>query len=118
MRDAAARAMIGGRSIQAKGESGMEVWTMYPWVILGVAISVVLPIVRHALPATPSGALEAAAPPVWVRIWREARPYLALGLFSCIVGLLVLAAMGEQILDWRAALLAGYASDSTLQKLK
>lgn len=91
---------------------------MYPWVILGVAISVLLPILRKALPSAPETGLEAARPGLGQRLWQTARPYLALGLFSCVAGLLVLAAMGEQIADWRAALLAGYASDSTLQKLK
>jgi len=38
--------------------------------------------------------------------------------FSCLAGLIVLAALAEQITQWNAALLAGYAADSTLQKLR
>jgi hypothetical protein len=32
--------------------------------------------------------------------------------------MLLVAFLREQLADWRAALLAGYAADSTLQKLK
>jgi hypothetical protein len=45
-------------------------------------------------------------------------PFLALGLFSLLTSLLIVAAMQNTLQDWRAALLAGYAWDSTLQKLR
>ncbi|MCO8146613.1 hypothetical protein NHN26_15445 [Rhodovulum tesquicola] len=93
-----------------------EFLELYPWVVLGVAISILLPVLRKALPQPEGKAagLEGVLP----RVWRVARPYLALGLFSCLAGLIVLAALADQITQWNAALLAGYAADSTLQKLR
>lgn len=93
-----------------------EFLELYLWVVAGVAISILLPVLRKALPKPDGKAagLEGILP----RLWRVARPYLALGLFSCAAGLVVLAALGNQINDWGAALLAGYAADSTLQKLR
>lgn len=93
-----------------------EFLDLYPWVVVGVAISVILPILRQALPKPTAG--EAGMSGALPRLWIIAKPYLALGLFSCLVGLLVLAVLFDEIGDWRAALIAGYVSDSTIQKLK
>jgi hypothetical protein len=41
-----------------------------------------------------------------------------IGLFSLLVGVLVVASAGDTIKDWRLAVLLGYSWDSTLQKLK
>jgi len=47
------------------------------------------------------------------------KPYLALGLFSLLTALLVVAFLGDTLgSDWRPAFVAGYAWDSTLQKVK
>ena len=88
----------------------------YGFCALGVLISILLPIIREAIPK-PQGktaGIEAIVP----RIWKITKPYLALGLFSLIVALLLVAFLKDQLIDWRAALLSGYAADSTLQKLK
>jgi hypothetical protein len=45
------------------------------------------------------------------------RPYVATGIFSLVVAMLIVAAMGDQLNSWSTALIAGYAWDSTLQKL-
>lgn len=52
-----------------------------------------------------------------MRFWQVARPYVVTGLFSVLAALLIVAFMEDQLADWRAELLAGYAWDSTLQKL-
>jgi hypothetical protein len=39
------------------------------------------------------------------------------GVFSLLVALLVLAFMRDKIVDWQSALIAGYLSDSTLQRI-
>jgi hypothetical protein len=39
-------------------------------------------------------------------------------MFSLLTALLVVAFTQETLTDWKAALLAGYAWDSTIQKLK
>jgi hypothetical protein len=80
---------------------------------VGIVISVILPILRAMLPKPPGpdgrGAIE---------IWEAIKPYIILGIFSLVSAILIVAASGETLKDWRAALLAGYAWDSTLQKLK
>jgi hypothetical protein len=85
-------------------------WAIYLTCAAGIIISVVLPILRALLPKPP----KTGGPPLWEVIW----PYLALGAFSLVGAILIVAASGETLKDWRAALLAGYAWDSTLQKLK
>lgn len=88
-------------------------WTIYLTCALGVVVSVVLPILRAMLPSPPRPMSEGSR-----RAWDIARPYIVLGAFSLVGAILIVAAAGETLQDWRAALLAGYAWDSTLQKLK
>ena len=88
-------------------------WNTYLMCAVGIAISVVLPIVRALLPKPPSGLTEGAAGPK-----ETVKQYIMLGVFSLVGALLIVAVSGETLRDWRAALLAGYAWDSTLQKLK
>jgi len=82
---------------------------IYISVALGVAISVILPLIRALLPKPPSVLNKKP-------FWEVARPYIATGLFSLITAALVVAAMGTQLDTWQTALLAGYMWDSTLQK--
>jgi len=83
---------------------------IYLWCAAGVVISVVLPIIRKYLPKTNEIKTQGA--------WAIIRPILMVGLFSLLTSLLLVAFFKDQLQDWRAALLAGYAWDSTLQKLK
>jgi hypothetical protein len=83
--------------------------TIYLSVAAGVAISVLLPLIRALLPKPPRPLREL---PSWERI----RPYVVTGIFSLVVALLVVAAMGSQLDTWSKALIAGYLWDSTLQK--
>lgn len=82
---------------------------VYGFVVIGVAISVVLPILKRLLPTAKQAGIQG----VWVKI----KPFIVIGAFSLLTGLLVVALLGNSVGDWRAALLAGYAWDSTLQKL-
>lgn len=89
--------------------------TIYFACALGVAISVLLPVMRAALPKPAQG--EGAGVSGWFpRFWAAVWPYLVLAVFSLAVGAVIMAAM--DLNEWKAALLAGYASDSTLQRLK
>lgn len=45
-------------------------------------------------------------------------PYFLLGVASMLTALLIVALLADTLKDHRAALLAGYAWDSTLQKLR
>jgi uncharacterized membrane protein YkvI len=95
-------------------------FTIYGWCVLGIVISVILPILRQALPR-PAVTVESKAVTTNTMLlwfWQAAWPYVALGLFSALSALLIVAGAGDSLKDYRAALLAGYAWDSTLQKLK
>ncbi len=85
----------------------------YLIVALGIVISVALPILKQFFPK-PVGAGAAAAA---TQTWQIAKPYLALGLGSLLTALLIMAFAGDALTNWKAALLAGYAWDSTLQKI-
>lgn len=99
----------------------------YAAISLGVFISIILPVLKQFIvqpPAKPelySKGMGDLEPPksTWFSDFMElAKPYLLTGVFSLIVGLLLLAFLGESITSWQAALLAGYTGDSTLQKLR
>ena len=83
---------------------------IYISVAFGIVISVLLPLIRAFLPKPP----VALSRGTW---WQRVRPYIATGIFSLIVAVLILAAMGDQLDSWSTALIAGYTWDSTLQKL-
>jgi len=87
------------------------------WIIAGVAISVILPVLRRGYPrVTATTSRE-----FWRLLWDAAKPYLLLGIGSTLTAILIIAGLanaGIQITTWHQALLLGYFSDSTLQKLK
>jgi hypothetical protein len=83
---------------------------IYMSVTGGIVISVLLPLIRALLPKPPAALARGAK---WERIW----PYVATGIFSLIVAVLIVAAMGNRLDSWATALIAGYTWDSTLQKL-
>ena len=89
---------------------------IYLWVMLGIIISVLLPVlweqVRRYFPAPVAPKAPAVA------LWQFAKPYVVLGLASALTSILLVAFLGDKLIDYRAALLAGYAWDSTLQKLR
>ncbi len=86
-------------------------WQAYGYVALGIAVSLVLPILRAMLPAPPSPKA------LFVGLWPKASPYVIIGMVSLVAALLVLAVVEDPFTDWKSALLAGYMWDSTLQKL-
>lgn len=83
----------------------------YLFSAFGILISIVLPILREMIP---TGGKMRGFPEMWEII----KPYLAICMFSLLTALLVVAFTQETLTDWKAALLAGYAWDSTIQKLK
>jgi hypothetical protein len=97
---------------------------MYLWCALGIVVSVLLPViwsaVRRYFPApvltawgVPGGAAFSVK-----ELWDAAKPYVLLGVASLLTALLIVAFVGDQLANFKAALLAGYAWDSTLQKLR
>lgn len=87
------------------------------WIMAGVVISVILPVLRAGYPKVTAVATSA----FWRLLWDAAKPYLLLGIGSTLTALLLIAGLantGTQITTWHQALLLGYFADSTLQKLK
>lgn len=93
----------------------------YGWAVLGIALSVLIPVlaaaVKAAFPTPPAAGLAAGQSSSGpARVWKFAVPYLVVAAFSLAVGLLVVAFV--EFADWRAALIGGYAWDATLQKIR
>jgi hypothetical protein len=84
----------------------------YLLITLGIVISVVLPILRQYFPKAPGPAVAGES-----KMWSIAKPYVALGIGSLLTSILIMAFAGDSLNSWKAALLAGYAWDSTLQKI-
>jgi hypothetical protein len=85
-------------------------WSAYWEIVLGILISVVLPILRSKLPKPPTER-RVEGTPKWQKI-------LAVGLFSILTAVIILA-MSKDKTDWtwQEAVIAGFAWDSFLQKL-
>lgn len=81
-------------------------WTAYGLVSLGVLVSVLLPILRGKLPNPVAQVPRAGLRAYWV-----------IGGISAATALIVLAINNGEFQSPYAALLAGYAWDSTLQKV-
>src|SRR5437879_7619418 len=99
------------------GDASMTVFHIYLWCVLGIVVSITLPIFRGLLPkpAPPVAVMAAAVPGLLSALWIQAKPYVIVGLFSLLTGILIVAFTWGTLKDWRAALLAGYAWDCTLQ---
>jgi hypothetical protein len=102
----------------------MSYWQVYLWCALGIVVSVLLPVIWEAVhryfppPAARILGIRTAMVPSVANVWNAAKPYILLGVASLITALLIVAFVGDQLIDFKAALLAGYAWDSTLQKLR
>ena len=81
-------------------------WINYLIICGGVLISIILPVVKQFIIKSKGIERQVAI-----------KPYLMTGLFSLLAGILIFAFV-EDITDWKEALIAGYAWDSTLQKLR
>ena len=92
---------------------GIVSFHIYLWCVLGIVISVVLPILSALLPK-PLGRTLAAG------VMEEIGPYVVTGIFAAIAALVVIAVAGKAAQGWdgATALVAGYTWDSTLQKLR
>ncbi|MBC9032935.1 hypothetical protein IAG41_11070 [Sphingomonas sp. JC676] len=93
-------------------------WELYFWCVAGIVISVLLPVIWVAVRA----AFPAPAGPAGLRddskkLWTIIKPYLLLGIASAMTAIIIMFALGKQVETAQAAMLAGYAWDSTLQKL-
>ena len=84
----------------------------YLYVVVGIVISIVLPILRALLP-NPS--LHFSANSTFMK--ETVKPYLIITTFSLVSAILICAGLPDDAMDCKAAILAGYAWDSTVQKM-
>ncbi len=94
----------------------MTSWQTYLVVVAGIIISVIYPILRQALPKPKAGiaGVQALLP----RIWSAAKPYIATLIFALVTAPLIMAFLGDKLNSWSAALLAGFAWQATIEKVK
>lgn len=92
---------------------------IYTWCVFGIVVSVVLPglwtYVRQYFKVVDP---NAKAMFDWNGLWQLIKPYVALGVTSALTAAVLLIVLHDTLVDYRAAFLAGYAWDSTLQKLR
>lgn len=97
--------------------------TLYFAAAGGVATSILLPVLIRAVRtefavAVPQGKkTRSALVRALVAVWPAVRKYLLLLAFSLLTAFLIVAALGDSIGTWGAAFIAGYAWDSTIQKI-
>lgn len=91
-------------------------WQIYLLVVAGIVVSVIYPILRQALPKPKAG--TAGVGGLLPRIWGATKPYLATLLFALITAPLIMAFLGEKLESWQTALLAGFAWEATIEKVK
>jgi hypothetical protein len=98
----------------------MPFWEAYLSCASGVILSVAIPILSKSVqqhfgaggPAEVGGAMRLMG-----LIWRQTRRYRILAAFSLAVAALLVAFLGDSLVTWKGALIAGYLWDSTLQKI-
>jgi len=98
----------------------MSFWEAYFACAGGVVLSVIIPVLSKSVqqqfatgePAAVGGALRLLR-----LIWRHTRRYWALALLSLAVAALIALVMGDTLSTVKAAVMAGYLWDSTLQKI-
>jgi hypothetical protein len=86
---------------------------LYLYTALGVAASLIIPLIRNYLPIAKQESSRSEKLHEW---WLKIRPYLALALISLLMAVFIMAVSGDQLDTWAAAFLAGYGADSTIQK--
>jgi hypothetical protein len=92
----------------------------YLFVALGILVSIVLPILRKALPPGTRKAtgVRQFSYELYHEFFQQAQPYLVVLAFSLLTAVVVIAFTGDILNAPPAAFIAGYAWDSTIQKIK
>lgn len=97
----------------------LSTWSIYLWIVFGILVSLIMPVVRQLAVPPPAGAKGMTA--FVQRVWPTARPYVFMAIFSFLAAVVIMAGVGVKHLQvdsqWGAFLL-GYFADATIQKLK
>lgn len=91
---------------------------MFLWLVLGIIISLVLPILSAQVKQIFAPAIGPAIS--MTSLWQQAKPFIVTSLFAILTAVVILASIvksGGSISSWADALLYGFAWDSILQKL-
>ena len=97
---------------------------IYGFIVIGIIISVIIPILRKLLPKPPAEVLSAIKtatrkePTFWTIFFEAARPYFYLAIFSIVTAVIVLAYLGSSAygIAWSSAVIYGFTWDSIVQK--
>ena len=92
----------------------MDWWVVFLLVVLGIIISIALPILRAMLPKVPKMALQ----DLHSELWSVARPYVIVLIFSILAAFIVMAYLGNSVpnIEWFTAIIYGFTWDSFIQK--
>jgi hypothetical protein len=96
----------------------MSEWGQYLWVVAGIAVSFVIPVVKNL--AFPGGAVPKGLSLV-ARVWPVAKPYVFMAILSLLLAVVTFAiakSQRTQFQNWYAPFLLGYFWDATIQKFK
>ena len=101
---------------------------IYGFIVIGIIISIIIPILRTLLPKPARNALAKAitdrkeTPTFWAVFSEAARPYFYLAIFSIVTAVIVLAYLSSSgssaasSIAWSNAVIYGFTWDSVLQK--
>ena len=98
----------------------MSFLEMYLSCALGIALSIVIPVLSSAVKKQASIGQAANVSIVGsflVLVARAMKPYALLAAFSLATAVVIVAFAADSLDTWRSALIAGYLYDSTLQKI-
>jgi hypothetical protein len=99
----------------------MEITIYFLFAALGVIISIFLPGLTKLAKKYRTAAGAASVESAGATVWKALKPYVGIAIFAMVTALLLIAALGDAINDWKLALIFGYAwestLDSTIQKL-
>lgn len=95
---------------------------LYAAAAAGVATSIVLPVLVRSVreefsAAVPQAEGQSRLARIFKAAWPMVRKYLSLLVFSLIMAAVIVAVGGQHMEGWHTAFLAGYAWDSTVQKI-
>ena len=90
-------------------------------LVVGIFISFVIPVIRKTYGITLQTRTDNVDKYDWRKaksdLWKEANIYVVILVLSILTSMILYAYLLDTLVDWRAALIAGYVWDSSLQKV-
>ena len=95
----------------------LTVFDAYLWCAVGILLSIMLPILKVLIPKPKPPTEAKGFGEQGKKAWEILRPYVITTIFSLLTAILIVAFATDSLKTWNIAVLAGYAWDSTLQKI-